>query len=302
MKYILKFKWAWLALAASICFGAMACPGCGDKPTVKPPVGDTITKPIARIIPDSEFCKTIAGITQSTAVGTKGKYWPQNQTIQVGFIGGTASQRKYVTDAFALWQDLINLKITYPEVGPYKIRVAFNSGSGSWSYVGTDCTNIAQNQPTMNIGWSGLDVCIHEAAHALGASHEQSSPNSDIQWNKEVVYAALGGSPNFWSRATVDFNVFRKLTQAEADATIYDPLSIMQYSVPASWTYNYPSGIPGGKVLSALDKSFWAAQYPKAINPPPPPTPTNITITKAKADSIKVAAKNLTDMVNRILK
>ena len=30
--------------------------------------------------------------------------------------------------------------------------------------------------------------------------------------------------------------MFRKMTATEAEATVFDPVSIMQYSVPASWT------------------------------------------------------------------
>ena len=286
MKNIKNIAWGTLvALVLGYCLFCLA--DCKDKPTVAPPVVVLDSpKPTVRVVPDSEYCKSIAPyFAQSRAVGVRGKYWANGQTLSVGFIGGAASRRKYVTDAFSEWGKTVNINFTYPEIGPYKIRVAFNSGDGSWSYIGTDCNNVAQNQPTMNIGWSGLDVCLHEIGHALGAAHEQASPNSDINWNKPVVYAALGGPPNNWPPETVDFNVFRKMTQAEADATTFDPTSIMQYSVPASWTYNYINGIPGGKVLSAQDIAFWSAKYPKSI--PPPPPPVNVTITTAQRDNLR---------------
>lgn len=263
-----------IALCAYVIFLCLS--GCDDKPTVIDP-----EKPTVRVVPDSEYCHTIYSPPLVTAVGVKGKYWTNGQTIRIGFIGGNASQRKYVTDGIIEIAKYVNLNFTYPAAGPYDIRYAFVSGNGSYSYVGTDCKSIPQATPTTNIGWSGLSVVLHETLHALGMAHEQASPNSDIIWNKEVVYAALGGPPNNWSRATVDWNVFRKMTQAEADATIFDPLSIGQYSVPGSWTQNYPNGIPGGQVLSAYDKLFWSKIYPKTIQPP-----TGVTITTAQRDSL----------------
>jgi hypothetical protein len=222
-----------------------------------------------RTVPDSEFCKTIS-IPEKTsrAVGVRGKFWTVGQTLKIGFIGGTAAQRKYATDGWTEWAKYVNLKFTYPAKGPYDIRIAFNSGDGAWSYIGLDCKTVSASQPTMNIGWSGLDVCLHEEGHALGMAHEQASPKSAICWNKPAVYAALGGPPNYWNKPTVDFNVFQTLTDAEAQATAWDANSIMQYSIPASWLCAPSTGIPGGKVLSDLDKSFMTTIYP-GLAPPP---------------------------------
>lgn len=275
--------------------------GCKDKPTVAPPVVVSDSpKPPARVVPDSEFCKTIAPyFAQSRAVGVRGKYWDNGTTLKIKFMGGTAQQRAYFTNAVLEWQKYINLNVSYVTTGSADIRVSFVSGSGSWSYCGKEAQGVPQNQATLNLGWLGSDVAAHEFTHAIGGAHEQSSPNSNIDWNKPVVYAALAAPPNGWSKETVDWNVFRKLTAAEAEATVYDPLSILQYSVPGSWTYNYPNGIPGGKVLSAQDIAFWSAKYPKVV---PPPPPVNVTITRAQADSIKTATDNLNKMVGRILK
>ncbi len=284
-------------LVCAIALPLIKCVG-GDKPTANPTVADA-PKPTLRIIPDSEYCASIADkFPSSRAAGVRGKYWTNGQTLRIKLMGGTATQRAYFTNAVLEWQKHINLNVSYVTTGTSDIRVSFNSGSGSWSYCGTEARSIPQDQATLNLGWAGSDVALHEIAHAIGGAHEQSSPNSDINWNKPVVYAALAKPPNGWSKETVDWNVFRKLTPAEAEATTYDPLSILQYSVPASWTFNYTNGIPGGDKLSAKDIEFWGAKYPKAV----PPPPTGVTISRQQADSIKTAAKNLNDLVGRILK
>lgn len=303
MKHIKNIAWgALVALTLGYCLFCLA--DCGDKPVVVAPpvVVDTITKPIVRVVPDSEYCKSIAPyFAQSRAVGVRGKYWDNGTTLKIKLMGGTAQQRAYFTNAVLEWQKYINLNVSYVTTGSADIRVSFVSGSGSWSYCGTEAKSVPQNQATLNLGWLGSDVAAHEFAHAIGGAHEQSSPNSNIDWNKPVVYAALAAPPNGWSKETVDWNVFRKLTPTESEATVYDPLSILQYSVPGSWTFNYPNGIPGGKVLSAQDIAFWSEKYPKAAPPPPPPS-GNVTITRAQADSIKTATDNLNKMVGRILK
>mgnify|MGYP000597306604 CR=1 FL=1 len=255
-------------------------------------VGTTPTPPqapqAAEVVPPDHFCRSIlVEGRKDRAVGVRGKYWPNGATLKVKLLNGSAARRAYFTNAALEWEKIVNLKFSYVTTGAADIRVGFWDGEGSWSYIGTDAKQeTGQANPTINIGWSGSDVCLHELGHALGMAHEQASPKSDIQWNKPVVYAALGGPPNNWSAATVDWNVFRKMTATEADATTFDPASIMQYSVPAAWTFNYPSGIPGGKTLSALDKSFMAGVYPGAIVPPPPPTGI-VSLPKWQRDSIQ---------------
>lgn len=275
--------WALIALAAYAC---------------NAPAGNETTKPHgaeqgaaaspAFVVPDSMFCATIAPLQKSAgktsrAVSVRGSLWPIGSTIKIKLIGGSTAQRKYFTDAVAEWAKVVNLKFSFVTSGSADVRCAFITGSGSWSYIGTDAKNIPQTQPTINIGWLGSDVCLHEFGHALGMAHEQSSPNAAICWNKEAVYAALGGPPNNWSRETVDWNVFRTLTAEEAAATVFDPLSIMQYSIPASWLCAPSNGIPGGKVLSALDMLHMSEKYP--FQPSPPPGGT-VTISTADANAI----------------
>ena len=276
------FLLAFLAMCTGLLFEA-----CGEVPTPQPPPAPSTAQQNAPAfyvdeIPNDHFCAAIAPIQKtSRAVTMRGRLWDNGSTLKIKLLGGTTQQRRYFTDAVLEWEKVVNLKFSYVTTGNADLRVSFVSGSGSWSYIGKDAQGIPQTQATINIGWLGSDVCLHEFGHALGMAHEQASPNSTICWNKEAVYTALGGPPNNWSRETVDWNVFRKLTPQEAEATVFDPASIMQYSVPASWLCPPSSGIPGGKVLSALDRQHMGEKYPR------PPNPTEgFTIKKYQRDSI----------------
>ena len=88
-------------------------------------------------VPAGHFCRSIDGRETGRAVGAKGKFWTNGQTLKIGFTGGTAAQRKFVTDAFAEWSKYANLNFAYPSSGPYDCRVTFEPSGGSWSYVGT---------------------------------------------------------------------------------------------------------------------------------------------------------------------
>lgn len=282
-------------LLAALFIGLSLLPGCTDT-KVKPGPIDPVV--VVNDTAQAWFCTAITAWPEPPgAVAAKSKRWNNGQTIRIGWMGGTATQRKYLSDAVTDVAQYVNLNFSYPVAGPYDIRVSFASGQGSYSYIGTDCKNIPQSQATTQIGWSGMAVCTHELLHALSALHEQGNPNQNICWNKERVYSDLGGSPNFWAKATVDANVFAKFDPATVDATAFDPLSVMLYQIPASWTCD-SKGYAGGSVLSAIDKEMLKRIYPKTN----PPQPITVTITRAKADSIKAAANALNEMVKRILK
>lgn len=97
------------------------------------------------------------------------------------------------------------------------IRISFKKG-GSWSYIGTDAEDIAQNEPTMNFGW--LDkatpsveyshIVKHEFGHALGLIHQYQNPSNGLSWNKEAVYEYYMKPPNNWTKDEVDRNVFER--------------------------------------------------------------------------------------------
>lgn len=250
-----------------------------------------------------------------------GKSWPVGSVLKVGFMGGTAAYQQRVKDAYAEIARYGNLKFAYPSSGPYDLRWSFNPNQGAYSYVGTDCRSIPQNVATGNIGFrnaNNLGVEIHECDHSVGAIHEQSQSNANICWNKSVVYADLART-NGWSTSVVDQNVFFKYTASQNTATAYDQTSVMQYSVPGTWVCS-GVGIPGGVVLSQLDKDILALVYPGTVTPTDPPITGTLTteqkrailtrvqgvqnaaqITLAAATAAKVAADSSVNYTKRVL-
>lgn len=199
--------------------------------------------------------------------------WPNGKVISVLFLEGDPDLRARVAAVAKEWtrNGRANLRLRFVEEGPAEIRIAFQQGGGSWSYVGTDCRRIRdQSKPTMNYGWLTPDspddvlrrVVLHEFGHAIGLIHEHQNPNDPIDWNKEAVYRDLSGPPNNWSQETIDHNMFDVYDRKKVIATEVDPDSIMMYPIPASWTNDgFSAGLNGE--LSHLDESLIARAYPQ---------------------------------------
>jgi hypothetical protein len=230
------------------------------------------------------FCSSIEiqGVSNKTqrAVGGKTKFWPTGTIFKVGFIGGSASAISAVKQYAPEWSKSANVTFTFPTSPPYDIRVAFNSGGGAWSYVGTDCKLVAQSSPTMNLGWIGADVIFHEFGHTLGLFHEHQNPTGGICWNEPNVISDLQGPPNNWSIPMIRFNVLDKLNANDVLTSAWDKTSIMHYPIPARWTCNNVA-IPGGVTISQPDRDFIRLRYP-GNNPPT----NDVTLTSTQIDNI----------------
>lgn len=197
--------------------------------------------------------------------------WEVGSPITVRFLEGAAQLRERVEKVALEWTKLANLTLDFRNNGPTNIRIAFQAGNGSWSYLGTMCKRIPEPQPTMNYGWltpgSSEDelrrVVLHEFGHALGLIHEHQNPEGGIRWNRDAVKRDLSGPPNNWDDATIENNMFKKYSSTEVAATDVDPTSIMMYPIPKSWTENgyFSAGMNGG--LSEKDKQFIRENYPK---------------------------------------
>lgn len=185
--------------------------------------------------------------------------WDSGRALDFAFLGGNEDQKRQFRAAASQWTEHTNLIMKFDQpADSSEFRVDFKN-EGNWSYVGNANLTIASPAKTMNI--QNMKSILHEVGHAIGCIHEHSSPASNIQWNKPVVYQALGGPPNNWNQAKVDHNVFAKYSGTTTQFSAFDPDSIMLYFFPASWTLN-GVGTHANDVLSATDKAFARRCYP----------------------------------------
>lgn len=199
----------------------------------------------------------------------KAARWDNGANITVRFLGGTPVLQKRVRDTALEWTKIANLNFDFRSTGPTNIRIAFMPGKGSWSYLGTMCRRIAEPEPTMNYGWltdtSPEDevrrVVLHEFGHAVGLIHEHQNPKGGIKWNRDAVTHDLSGPPNRWNAQQIENNMFRYYPERDVYATKVDPLSIMMYPIPKSWTLD---GTSAGlnSTFSADDKLLARNAYP----------------------------------------
>jgi hypothetical protein len=150
-------------------------------------------------------------------------------------------EKDLVRTAFQHWKDL-GIGLTFEEVAnrnDAEIRIGFERRDGYWSLLGRDVLGRSANKRTMNFGRNlttvpdGLDTALHEIGHTLGLPHEHQSPFAGIEWNDEVVYAALAKPPNRWNRQKTFFNIIRKIQADEVQGSQWDRNSIMHYPFEA---------------------------------------------------------------------
>jgi tellurite resistance-related uncharacterized protein len=232
--------------------------------------------------------------------------WTQGETISVGFLPGeTLSVINKIKTYVKEWEIYANIKFVFTNnVSQAMIKVGFKKDHTSWSWVGRDVLVNQFEGKTMNLGWVNDNlteskfrgVVLHEFGHALGFIHEHQSPNADIPWDSAKVYSFYGGSPNYWNKEKVDFNIFEKYSGTSTNSSTYDKLSIMHYSFPAELTKD-SSFVSENTTLSATDKSFAGLVYPY---PPAPSTATGILQTGDDCDEIDFKVEYNVVNVNEI--
>jgi hypothetical protein len=195
------------------------------------------------------------------------KLWHPGRTLRVKFLNGDPALHEKVKAAALEWTRYANLQLEFVEKGDAELWVSFDTGKGSWSYIGTDSLKVPQDQPTINLGWLTAKtpepevrrVTLQQFGHALGLADAQMSPVARIPWNRKAAYAHF--SKMGWSREQVDAYTF----QYESDQVHYgppDPLSIMHQPIPKEIT-DGKLEIGWNNELSEGDKAFIAQIYPQ---------------------------------------
>jgi hypothetical protein len=171
------------------------------------------------------------------------------------------------------WNRACGFQFVFDQRHDAEIRVTFATGA-SWSYEGAYALGVPPDQPTMQLGWlkeSTPDaevrrVALHEFGHALGFIHEMQSPEAQIPWDREAVYAYYLASHG-WDRATVDAQVLTPTAPEVVEAGIYDACSIMHYHIPPEFVLDRMARGGYGE-LTPMDiegaRNFYG---------PPPPLP-----------------------------
>jgi len=195
--------------------------------------------------------------------------WNNGQNLRVKFLTRNPLLEEKIKRYAKEWETYANITFEFVADEDAEIRISLTPNFTSWSYVGRDCLQYAQDTATMNFGWFFSNttdeeirrVTLHEFGHALGCIHEHQHPNGNIPWNQDAVrrvYTAV----HKWSESDINRNIFQQFPPAEISNSEYDKDSIMHYFFPKELTLSGFS-FKENYELSQRDKDFIGNCYPK---------------------------------------
>ena len=223
---------------------------------------------------------------RASAIITFGKKWVNGtdltyycfkpgDAVPASWQGGDGDV-EVVRSAFQKWFGL-GIGISFREVARPQdatVRIGFDPGDGSWSYVGRDVLGTRDaGERTMNFGWPlttpyGRDTALHEIGHTLGLEHEHQNPFAGIVWDEQAVKSYFRGPPNSWNDGQIAHNILDKISVKAVKGSEWDPDSVMEYEFepglvkePAQY---FATGLKPAGGLSALDQAWMRDSYPRA--------------------------------------
>lgn len=221
---------------------------------------------------------------QMAVMAPQEKLWSRGESpvLRYAFLPGkyqgTEQQRVKVRTTITTWSMYANLAfvdVTGDATATSDIRIYFDPADGSWSLVGSDCSDAKASEATMNLGWvedtpdtepKERAVILHEFGHVLGMLHEHQSPahtggQSVIDASAAVKFYM--DTQDQWTEDMVWQQIISVLALKDvSNFSEVDTSSIMHYSFPASVTGG--AAIEYVYKLSPLDKAFAVINYPRS--------------------------------------